>query len=337
MRLSVLLLSICSLLCASVAASATEPADSKPADNPWPLSSWKLPPVEFPQDNPFSEAKLNLGKQLFFDSRLNSNHMACASCHQPGLNFTDGLPQAMVNRHALPRQTPSLINAGYAPNFFWDGRATRLEVAISDHIGGTNDPLMIEETVAQLRAISGYRQEFHAAFGREEISGADVVAAIATYIRTLTMNNSPFDRWVAGDASALDESAKRGYRLFTGKGSCVKCHTPPYFSDFSFHRTGSNSIDPGRFEVTLQAEDQNAFRTPPLRQVAETAPYMHAGQKSTLREVLHFYSSGGDRRAGDALQPLNLSEKEIEDLLNFLRSLSAPPIETMIPNLPVKH
>ena len=336
MRLSVFLASCC-LFCFATASHA-QAASTSAAGAALPLSAWKLPAVEFPASNPFSQAKARLGKQLFFDSRLNSNHMACSSCHQPGLNFSDGLPQAMVNRHALPRQTPSLINAAYAPNFFWDGRATQLEAAINDHIGGTSDPLMIEETVAQLRSISEYRQEFQKVFDNGEITAENAVAAIATYVRTLTMDDSPFDRWVGGDKKALDESAQRGYRLFIGKASCVKCHTPPFFSDFRFHRTGSNSIDPGRFEVTLQAEDQNAFRTPPLRQVAETPPYMHAGQKATLREVLHFYVTGGERHSpSDALQPLDLSEVDVEDLLDFLRSLSAPPIQTTVPNLPINR
>jgi len=332
LRLSLLLALLSGLLLPTVSWSAGNPA------SPNPLNIWKLPPVQYPEDNPYSEAKASLGKQLFFDARLNSNHMACASCHQPGLNFSDGLPQAMVNRHALPRHTPSLINAAYAPNFFWDGRTTKLEIAISDHMGGTNDPLMIEETLAQVRAINGYRTEFQQVTGREDISATDVVAAIATYIRTLTLKNSPFDRWIAGDRKALSESAKRGFQLFTGKASCNRCHTPPFFSDFGFHQTGSNSIDPGRFEVTFQAKDQNAFRTPPLRQVAETAPYMHAGQKATLREVLHFYADGGERHSAIApLQPLDLSAGDIEDLLDFLRSLSAPPIQTVIPNLPVSR
>jgi len=332
LRLSLLLTLWSALLLPTVALSAD---NQVAADS---LTVWKLPPVEFPKENPYSEAKASLGKQLFFDSRLNSNHMACAGCHQPGLNFSDGLPQAMVNRHALPRHTPSLINAAYAPNFFWDGRTTRLEAAIADHMGGTNDPLMIEETLAQIRAINDYRTEFRQVTNREEITATDVVGAIATYIRTLNLNKSPFDRWIAGDRKAMSESAKRGFQLFTGKASCSRCHTPPFFSDFAFHQTGSNSIDPGRFEVTFQARDQNAFRTPPLRQVAETPPYMHAGQKATLREVLHFYADGGERHsAADPLQPLDLSGTDIEDLLAFLRSLSAPPIQTVVPTLPINR
>lgn len=301
------------------------------------LSQWKLPAVQFPASNPYSEAKAELGKQLFFDPRLNRNHIACADCHHPGLNWSDGLPMARVNRQIISRHTPSLINVAYYPLYFWDGRADTLEAAIGDHIGGTSDPSNIPEAVEIVRSFQQYQKEFINVFGNKAVNAKEILEALATFVRTLTVTNTAFDRWVDGDESAISEQAKRGFALFTGKAGCVSCHTPPYFSDFAFHRTGSNSIDPGRFEVTGKRTDQNAFRTPQLRQVKQTAPYMHAGQKSTLRDVILSYTNGEEMEPGngDHKTP-ELSAQEINDLLAFLASLSGPPVAVTVPILPIE-
>ncbi|RMH60093.1 MAG: hypothetical protein D6678_06785 [Zetaproteobacteria bacterium] len=299
------------------------------------LAAWRLPPVSYPKDNPYSEAKAELGKVLFFDPRINREGVSCAQCHHPGMNWSNDQARAQIAGQILPRHTPSLINVAYNRSFFWDGRADTLEDCIKQHFNGMDISPDARDTVARIRLIKGYAPLFRKAFGKEAITEDTIAKALATFVRGITVTDTPFDRWVQGDEHAISDSAKRGFALFTGKAGCVKCHAPPFFSDFAFHQTGTNSIDPGRAEVTGRKEDRNAFRTPQLRQVAETAPYMHTGQKNSLAEVLRFYQNGGDVR-GQSLQlrAFDLSEQESRDLIAFLRALSGPPIRIQVPILP---
>ncbi|RMG90578.1 MAG: hypothetical protein D6703_07475, partial [Zetaproteobacteria bacterium] len=297
--------------------------------------SWRMPELTYPQDNPFSEAKYELGRMLFFDPRINREAVSCARCHHPGMNWANNQARTLINGKVLPRHTPSLINVAYNRSFFWDGRAKTLEECIAQHFGGMDMPDMADDTVTRVRLIQGYEPWFQKAFGARGINAQTIAQSLATFVRGIIVNDSPFDRWVAGDDEALSSSAKRGFALFTGKAGCVKCHTPPHFSDFSYHRTGTNSIDPGRYEITGREEDRNAFRTPQLRQIAETAPYMHTGQKATLADVIHFYESAGDVRSrGQELRAFKLDERETKDLIAFLKSLSGTPVRAEIPILP---
>jgi len=303
------------------------------------LSAWKLPDVVFPESNPYSPEKAMLGRQLFFEPRLSSSRSSsCANCHHPGLGWADALPRTIRSHQALVRHTPSLINIAYSTSFFWDGRAKTLEDAIEHHLTSRVDmPLQTErEIAARIGGMKAYHKQFRKLFDSEQITTRHVAAALATFVRTIIIRDTAFDRWIGGDKSALSKEAIAGFGLFTGKAGCVSCHTPPYFSDFKYHNTGLNSIDPGRFEVTHDPRDHNAFRTPGLRQVARTAPYMHTGTKKTLLEVIRFYNQGGERPAGNNhLQPLHLNEEEIRNLLAFLHSLSGPPIAVTVPALPV--
>jgi len=310
-----------------------------PADPVPDRSVWTLPDVPFPAANPFSSEKALLGKKLFFDPRLSGyGSLSCASCHNPGLNWCDGLQSASaMTRFPLGRHTPTLLNVAYYSSLFWDGRATTLEEQARKHLlspgvmlGGTET-----EIVRRISRFPGYRQAFRQIFGKSAVSLDSIVAAIATFERTIISRNSPFDRWLAGDRNAISASAKNGFALFTGKAQCVKCHSGPVFSDSEFHNTGLNSIDPGRFEVSKKNSDRNRFKTPGLRQVADTAPYMHDGSKPTLTSVIEFYVRGGDRPdEANELQPLNLSLNEKQDLIAFLRSLSGQTSPVTIPVLP---
>jgi len=313
-----------------VAALLLPPASECSAAEGKSRNLWQLPPPAATH-----RANFELGRLLFYDTRLSERgNRACASCHNPGLGWADGVSLSEGLRNPMSRHTPSLINIGYQKSFFWDGRATSLEEAILQHLRAPStlqesDPDHLTEAI---RAISGYRKLFKGKPPTDE----RIAAALAAYLREATIQHStPFDRWSAGDETAISAAAQRGWRLFNGKGRCVSCHTSPLFSDSRYHNTGINSIDPGRFEVSRNQAQQHAFRTPSLRGIAETAPYMHTGSKADLREVLAFYNQGGDRPdAGNELRPLRLTTRELNDLLAFLQTLSAPGSEVAIPRLP---
>jgi len=301
---------------------------------------WKLPHVPYPADNPYTAAKANLGRMLFFDPRLppGGPENTCATCHNPGLGWTDAMSRAMGGSHALSRHTPSLINIAYAKVFFWDGRATSLEEAIRQDILSPRlgEAQSAREITNRLAGLHGYRVAFRKAFGNNGITLERITAALATFVRGITSGTSAFDRWLDGNESALSGSARRGFTLFTGKAGCVRCHNGPAFTDSGFHNTGMNSVDPGHFEVSGKEADRNAFKTPGLRNVAMTAPYMHNGSKKTLAAVIDFYDRGGDRiDAGNEMEPLHLTHQEKLDLIAFLKSLSGKRVETVIPILPI--
>jgi len=302
-------------------------------------SSWLLPPMAYPENNPYSAAKAELGRKLFFEPRLSGNPaQTCATCHHPGLGWADGMARTMGEGHALGRHTPSLINIGYARAFFWDGRANSLEDAVSQDIlsPASSDAKIPRAIVVRIASLPGYRKEFTRVFGTEGVNFDRITDALATFIRGITSGSGPFDRWLNGDDKAMPDSAKRGFILFTGKANCVHCHAAPTFTDSRFHNTGLNSVDPGHFEISGKKIDRNTFKTSGLRDVARTPPYMHNGSKKSLAEVIDFYNRGGDRvNRGNELSPLNMNAQEKLDLLMFLRSLTSDQRESTIPLLPV--
>jgi cytochrome c peroxidase len=318
-------------------ASAKNPPTSSPAV-PSALAVWRLPPPPVAQPAA-SKQEVALGRQLFFDPRLTgADATSCAQCHLPGLEWSDGRPRPMPQQLTLGRNTIALVNVAYRKTFFWDGRATSLETAIAGHLTENEETGEHADrpVVANISTLGGYRRAFAAVFHSPAITVQEISQALAAYLRTLVVRDTPFDRWVNGDSHALSDDAKQGFMIFTGKGGCVHCHTPPYFSDFRFHNTGMNSIDPGHYEVSGKAADRSAFRTPDLRQVGRTAPYMHNGSLPTLESVIDFYNKGGDRLDPDnELKPLDLSQTEQHDLLMFLYSLTDPtPPPAEFPVLP---
>lgn len=296
------------------------------------LKSWQLPEVSYPESNPYQKAAEELGKRLFFDPRLTGDHtLSCAACHFPGTGWSNPLPYQSKNRDSMERQAPTLVNVAFQQTFFWDGRSSTLEDAVELHL-------------KELSVISGdlpvlpkaYRQQFQQAFGDEAITSQNIARAIANFLRTLVVHDSPFDRWVSGDTSAISQSARAGFILFTGKAECVRCHSAPHFSDSKFHNVGLNTLDPGRFDVSGNPAERNCFRTASLRQASQTPPYMHMGSKKNLMSVIEFYSHGGDRHGKEnELHVLQLSEQEERELLDFLMSLTGSNISIAIPQLPV--
>ncbi|MDX8377221.1 MAG: cytochrome c peroxidase [Mariprofundales bacterium] len=300
------------------------------------LSSWRLPLISSPLHDSYAIAQVKLGRQLFFDPRISGRHaLSCASCHHPGLNWSDGMPLSLESLHGLGRHTPNLIYANKQTLFFWDGRAKTLASTIQQHL--LNPGIMRAGSAVSLSqylsTMSGYVQGFSSAFGNVNINIDQIVQSLAAFVNRIQPPRTPFQRWVYGEKEAIDVKAKAGFALFTGKAECIKCHQAPIFSDQKTHNLGLNSVDPGHFEISHLAKDHNSFKTPSLYQIAATAPYMHDGSKDSLQDVIAFYNRGGDR-PNNSLQKLDLSEQEQYELLVFLRCLTGEIAQVTMPSLP---
>jgi len=290
--------------------------------------------VPQPVGSSASPERIALGRRLFEDKALSSTGtIACASCHDPRLAFSDGESTGKgITGKRLARHTPSLWNTAFSPLLFWDGRASSLEdqvrfpVEHADEMGST-----LDAAAQRLAKDESYRTAFAAAFpASPDVASRTIAAALAAYERTLVSPPTRFDAWVAGEAGALTESEVRGFRLFTGKGRCIACHVGFDFTDHNFYDIGLPGTDRGRGnEIGLPAAD-HAFKTPTLRELAWTAPYMHNGSLATLDEVVLHYEKGGvarPTRSKDLPVKLRLTDSERADLLAFLQALSSetPP------------
>ena len=306
------------------------PGAHDPMEIELPLGIDAPPPV--PEDNPMTPAKVELGKQLFFDPRLSSDGtVSCATCHNPVMGFTDGRPVSMgVMAQEGGRSAPTVINLAYAQlGVFWDGRARDLE---EQAVGPIANPIEMANThrdaEATLNGLPGYRQQFEAIFGSPDVTIDNVGKAIAAFERTIISGNSPWDRFMKGEESALSESARRGWILFQEKANCLKCHAGFNLTDNQYHNLGvgmdKENADLGRYVVTETEEDRGRFKTPTLRDLAYTRPYMHDGRFWTLEEVVDFYDDGGIPNASldQEMKQLELTDSEKADLLEFMRSLN---------------
>jgi cytochrome c peroxidase len=288
--------------------------------------------MAFPQSNAYSAEKAELGRLLFFDRRLSADHsVACASCHSPQFAFTDGAAVSTgVGGQEGGRNAPTVINAAFMATQFWDGRAATLEEqALAPLINPIEMATTHQAVVAKLNNIGGYVDLFTRAFGSSTITIDQVAMAIATFERTIVSGNSAFDRYEAGDELALNASQIRGRALFEGKARCQSCHQLPLFTDQKFHNIGIEvrqlDRDLGRFAITGEPRDLGVFKTPTLRDIAATAPYMHDGSLATLEQVVDHYDRGGNPAVpnfSSRIQPLNLTPQEKKDLVAFLRALS---------------
>jgi cytochrome c peroxidase len=296
--------------------------------------------LPFPADNAHTTEREELGKTLFFDPRLSgSEWISCASCHNPALSWGDGLPRAIGHgMKVLGRRTPTILNLAWAESLFWDGRAGSLEEQALGPIqaeGEMNLPL--DQMVKKVAGIPGYRDMFAQAYPGEGITKDTVAKAIATFERTAVSAQSPFDRWIAGDRTAVSESAKRGFAVFNEQGRCSQCHSGWRFTDDSFHDIGLPDGDIGRGKFLPDVvKAQYAFKTPGLRDIARRTAYMHDGSIRTLKAVVDHYNDGGVNRPSraDAVLPLGLSSQEKDDLVAFMETLSGSNSPTVIPQLP---
>lgn len=299
-------------------------------------------PVPIPPDNPQTAGKIQLGAQLFFDPRLSGDDtISCATCHDPATAWANHeATDTGIRGRVGGRNSGTILDAAFMTYQFWDGRATSLE---EQAIGPIANPIEMGETldnvVRKLNAIPAYRDQFRAVFGTD-VTVEGIGRAIAAFERTVVTGVSPYDRYLAGEKTALSASAERGLTVFNGKGRCVSCHRGPMLSDQSFHNIGvgmeKQNPDPGRSAVTHAAADVGRFKTPPLRNVALTWPYLHDGSAKTLSDVIELYDAGGRPNANldPRIRPLGLTDREQKDLVAFLESLTGeiPAIET--PALP---
>ena len=268
-----------------------------------------------PEDNPLTIEKVALGRRLFFDRRLSrSGSISCASCHHPDRAFSDARPLAVgVFGRIGRRNAPALINRGYGRSFFRDGRVATLEEQVTKPI---EDPNEMDLPVVEAARRAG-------------VSPENLSRALASYIRSILSGDSPYDKFINGDRRALSAEQQRGLQIFRGRGNCTACHVGPSLSDEQFHNTGvayrdDAFHDDGRFAVSRKTNDRGAFKTPTLREIARTGPYMHNGSLATLQEVVDFYDGGGraNPHLDQEIRPLRLTAADKQALVEFLKSLS---------------
>ena len=286
--------------------------------------------VPFPADNPYTEKKRALGAALFFDTRLSvDNSRSCASCHDRALGFADGKAQGQgVPGRPLKRHTPTLWNLAWATPVFWDGRARSLEEQVAGPIESPDEMAQpMASVIKRLAADPVMRRAFAEAFPQApKVDAGNLAKAIATFERTFVSPNTRFDRWIAGEQEALSDSEVAGFRLFAGKAGCARCHSGFAFSDHAFHDIGLPGDDRGRGAVLQLPVAEHAFKTPGLREIGRSAPYMHDGSLATLDDVLRHYQSGVIERptlSKDLTRPLTLSATERTELIAFLGTLTS--------------
>ncbi len=285
-----------------------------------------------PDDNPLNEGKIELGKLLYFDTRLSKDStISCATCHNPYHGFAEARTVSEgIGRQLGGRNSPTVLNRLFSADQFWDGRAKDLEEQAH---GPLVNPIEMgmpshDNVVTVVKGIKGYAPHFAKAFGDEKIDMARIAKAIAAYERTVVTGNSAYDRYQAGDKTAMSASAVRGLELFNGKANCVACHASFNFTDENYRNigVGMDAAEPdlGRYVVTKEEADRGAFKTPTLRNIVQTAPYMHDGSEATLMEVVEFYDKGGIKnpQLSTDIKPLNLSYQQKLDLVEFMHALT---------------
>lgn len=316
------------LIMAVGTASAIEPPANPPAEKSnvveIPFGLKELPKSK---DNEITAEKIELGKQLYFDKRLSGdNSISCASCHDPKKGWSNGEPTAEgFEKQRGGRSAPTVINSAYQTFQFWDGRAGSLE---EQALGPIANPiemnLPIDEAVKKIAAVEGYASQFQAVFG-ESVNADNLAKAIAAFERTVLSGNAPYDRFKAGDQSALSDQAKAGMKLFFGKANCSGCHVGANFTDNGFHNLGvsfnKDEPDVGRESISKLEGDRGAFKTPTLREIAKTGPYMHDGSLKTLEEVVEYYSKGATPNdyLDEEIFELKLTDEKKAAIVAFLK------------------
>ena len=285
-----------------------------------------------PEKNPLTQAKIDLGRLLYFDKRLSTDDtVSCATCHDPAHGFAEPRKTSQgVGAKVGARNAPTVINRLFSADQFWDGRAADLEEQSKGPIVNPIEMATRSHGACEdkLRGVPGYAPLFTKAFGSTAVTIDRIAQAIASYERTVVSGDSPYDRYQAGERTALSPAAVAGMTVFNGKGNCVTCHAGFNFTDESYHNLGvgmtAKKPDLGRAVVTKAKADTGAFKTPTLREIARTAPYMHDGSEATLADVVAFYDRGGNknRYLAKEMRPLGLSTEEKANLVAFLQALT---------------
>jgi len=311
----------------------SDPAEEKTATSgDLPKVPLGLPPVPIPEDNPMTPEKVALGKMLYFDTRLSKDGtISCATCHDPEMAWAERRPTSEGVGHQVgERNSPTVLNSAYAKAQFWDGRAATLE---EQALGPIENPIEMGQKMAvlvtNLEGIPEYKESFKKVFGTG-VTKQGIAKAIAAFERTVLTGNSPYDQYQAGKKDAMTEAQIRGMELFEEVG-CATCHTPPLFSNYRYYNAGvgmdKENPDEGRKIVTGKDRDLGKFRTPPLREVAGTAPYFHDGSAETLEEAVALMAQGGKDNPNlsamlKALREQDISDEDQKDLVEFLKALS---------------
>lgn len=353
-------LALCAPLVGAAGAGAEEVDLSLPAE--------VLPPI-VPPDNPLTAAKVELGKKLYFERRLSvDGTVSCATCHDPRHGFAEPRPVSIgVGGKAGVRNAPTAFDAAFVATQFWDGRAATLEEQAKGPITNPVEMAFPDAAAAEasIAGVAEYGPLFQKSFGDPKVTLDRIVQAIASFERTLVDVEAPIDRFVAGEATAISDSAKRGWALFNGKARCNTCHghvaAYPLFTDDLFHNIGVAAKDVnfkelagklashpedlqtlshepginqlGRFIVTKEYKDIGAFKTPHLRNVALTAPYMHDGSEATLEAVIEFYDKGGNPNPwlDGGMRPLGLTPEERADLVELMKTFTSDDMKRFAP------
>lgn len=289
------------------------------------------PGLPVPAGNALTREKAALGKRLFFDRRLSADgSVSCSSCHEPEKAFTDGLAVSRgVFLRTGKRNAPTMVNRGFGESHFWDGRAATLEEQVLKPIQDADEmDLALPEAVKRLDADADYVAQFRAVFGSAP-TAENLSHALSSYVRTIRSGDSPFDRFLLGTPGGLPALELEGLRLFRDRANCTACHSGPDFTDHSFHNTGvawrgGRLLDEGRYKVTGRVYHRGAFKTPTLRELARSAPYMHDGSLASIEDVIEFYDRGGNPNPwlDEQIKPLHLSAADKAAIAAFLRSLS---------------
>ncbi len=317
-------------------------ADEGPADDDAAQAAFSLEvplglsPPPIPEDNPMTAEKVTLGKMLYFDKRLSKDGtVSCATCHDPTKGWTDQAPTSTgIDGLVGPVNAPTVINSAYAKSQFWDGRAATLEEqALGPIQAGIEMGHTLDALIPELNEIAGYQEQFQAVFGTD-VTADGIAKAIAAFERTVLSGDSPYDKFKAGDESALTEAQKRGLQVFESVG-CDSCHKPPLFSNYMFVNAGIGSDKPEPDE----GKEEGKFRVPALRDVANTFPYFHDGSAATLEEAVKLMAEGG--RPNDNLSSIlkqvgeeGIDEAKQKDIVEFLKALTGNPPTTEAPELP---
>ncbi|WP_457599389.1 cytochrome-c peroxidase [Hydrogenimonas sp.] len=302
-----------------------------------PSTHWLRPEkIPAPKENPITEERVALGKLLFFDPRLSRNDtVSCASCHIPYYYWTDRVPKAVgIDGRKGTRNTPTIINSAYLHSFFWDARASSLEEqALGPVEAKAEMDLSADEMVKKLRKIEGYAPLFKKAFGDKRITKERVAKAIAAFERTVVSGDTPFDRWVRGEKDAISQEAKEGYEIFIADGHCKSCHNGFNFTNESLNNIALGDDDPGAYVLNNNPIWRGSFKTPTLRNVAETSPYFHDGSVHTLEEAVYICGNGGRYKDLKGRSPFfrdrGLSITQVRKVVRFLETLTEerPKIE----------
>lgn len=295
-----------------------------------------LPPIPWPSDNPYSQKKAELGRLLYFDKRLSSDGtISCATCHSIPRAFTDNKSVSTgISGNKGTRHSPTIINAAYQTHLFWDGRAASLEEQSKGPIGNPKEMTLADnvhdahrQCQERVQKIKGYRVLFKEIFGNDEVTIDDIAKAIATFERTILSGNSPYDRYMAGDKTAMTAEQIQGFQVFK-RTNCTLCHSGPNFTNGLFMNIGVGMDEPnpdlGRYVVTKNERDRGSFKVPTLREISKTFPYMHNGSLPTLEAVVEYYDKGGIRNPNlhPSMRPLHLSKEDKAALVAFMNALN---------------